>query len=68
MPKKAEVLNYTSTFPSYVLDQKFNALKGDMKKWNEEVYGNVGKQKKEMEAGICRYDSIEEITSCRWTS
>jgi hypothetical protein len=41
--------NYEGT-SSYVLAQKLKALKGDMKKWNKEVFGNVGKRK-EMEAG-----------------
>jgi hypothetical protein len=32
--------------PSYVLASKFKALKADLKKWNEEVFGDVGKKKK----------------------
>jgi hypothetical protein len=31
--------------PSYVLAQKLKALKSDLKKCNEEVFGNVAKQK-----------------------
>jgi hypothetical protein len=33
--------------PSFILTHKSKALKTAMKKWNEEVFGNVEKQKKE---------------------
>lgn len=36
------------------------ALKVDMKKWNEEVFGNVGVQKKELEKGLSELDMIVE--------
>jgi hypothetical protein len=36
-----------------VLAQKF-----DLKKWNEEVFGNVWKRKKEMVDGLCELDLI----------
>jgi hypothetical protein len=36
------------------------ALKSDLKKWNEEVFGNVGKRKKEMVVGLCELDMIAE--------
>jgi hypothetical protein len=45
---------------SHVLAQKLKALKVDLKKWNEEVFGNVGMQKKEMEKGLCELDMIAE--------
>jgi hypothetical protein len=32
--------------PSYVLACKLKALKGDLRRWNNEVFGHVGKQKK----------------------
>jgi hypothetical protein len=38
--------------PSYVFARKLKALKVDLKKWNEEVFGNVGVRKKEMEKGL----------------
>jgi hypothetical protein len=33
--------------PSFILASKLKALKTDMKKWNEEVFGNIEKQKKD---------------------
>jgi hypothetical protein len=46
--------------PSYVFARKLKALKVDMKKWNEEVFGNVGVQKKELEKGLSELDMIAE--------
>jgi hypothetical protein len=46
-----------------VLAQKLKALKSDLKKWNEEVFGNVGKRKKEMVEGLCELDLIAEERS-----
>jgi hypothetical protein len=40
-------------FPSYVLAHKLKALKSDLKKRNQEAFGNVGKQMKEMVEGLC---------------
>jgi hypothetical protein len=34
--------------PSYVLSNKLKALKADLKKWNEEVFGDLGKKKNEL--------------------
>jgi hypothetical protein len=45
-----------SGLPSYILDNKLKALK----KWNEEVFGDVAKKKKELLEGICELDLIEE--------
>jgi hypothetical protein len=43
-----------------VLAQKLKALNADLKKWNE-VFGNVGKQKKEMAEGFCELElTVEE--------
>jgi hypothetical protein len=39
-------------FPSYVLTCKLRGLKTDLKKWNEEIFGDVGKRKKELVDGI----------------
>lgn len=33
--------------PSFILANKLKALKTDLKKWNEEVFGDIGKKKKE---------------------
>jgi hypothetical protein len=44
---------------SHVLAQKLKPLKVDLKKWNE-VIGNVGTQKKELEKGFCELDMIAE--------
>lgn len=38
--------------PSYVLTCKLRGLKTDLKKWNEEIFGDVGKRKKELVDGI----------------
>jgi hypothetical protein len=44
---------------SYALARKLKALKLDLKKWNEEIFGNVGQRKKEMD-GIRKLDMIAE--------
>jgi hypothetical protein len=36
-----------SGLPRYILASKLKALKTDLKKWNEEVFGDLGKKKKE---------------------
>jgi hypothetical protein len=38
--------------PSYVLTNNLKALKANLKKWNEEVFGDVRKKKKELLEGI----------------
>jgi len=48
--------------PSYVLANKLKALKADLKKWNAEVFGDVGK-KKELLEGIKELKCFEES---RW--
>ncbi|GLT55575.1 hypothetical protein SLA2020_286860 [Shorea laevis] len=45
---------------SYVLAQKLRALKIDLKKWNEEVFGDVGQRKKEMIEGLSELDLVAE--------
>jgi uncharacterized protein YydD (DUF2326 family) len=45
------------------LSNKLKALKADLKKWNEEVFGDVGKKKNELLEGIQELDLIEE---CRY--
>ena len=44
--------------PCYVLVCRLKALKLDLKKWNEEVFGNVGKQKKDLLDVIWELDII----------
>jgi hypothetical protein len=46
--------------PSFVFASKLKALKTDLKQWNEEVFGNVGVQKKKLEKGLCELDLIAE--------
>jgi hypothetical protein len=38
--------------PSYLLARKLKALKSDLKKWNVEVFGDIGKHKKELGGGV----------------
>jgi hypothetical protein len=45
---------------TYVLANKLKALKTDLKKWNEEVFGEVGKKKKELLEGVRELDLVEE--------
>jgi len=45
--------------PSYVLANKLKALKVHLKKWNNEVFGDMGK-KKELLEGIRDLDCIDE--------
>jgi uncharacterized protein YydD (DUF2326 family) len=49
-----------SGLPSYILASKLRALKADLKKWNEEVFGDVGKKKEELLEGIWDLDVIAE--------
>jgi hypothetical protein len=46
--------------PSFVLACKLKALKVDLRKWNEEVFGHVGQRKKTMLEGIREIDVIGE--------
>jgi hypothetical protein len=43
-----------------VLACKLKALKVDLKKWNEDIFGNVGKRKKDLMDGIRELDVIAE--------
>jgi len=52
-----------SGLPSYILANKLKALKKDLKKWNVEVFGDIGKKKKELLEGIRELDVIEECRS-----
>lgn len=46
--------------PSFVLARKLRALKTNLKKWIEEIFGNVGKRKKDLGDGIRELDIIAE--------
>jgi ERCC4-related helicase len=46
--------------PSYVLANKLKALKVDLTKWNAEVFGDVGKKKKELLKCIKELECFEE--------
>jgi hypothetical protein len=45
--------------PSYVLAFKLKALKQDLKKWNEEVFGNVERNKRKLFEELQAFDAIE---------
>jgi len=49
-----------SGFLSFILANKLEALKSDLKKWNEEVFGDIGKKKEELLEGIRELELIEE--------
>jgi hypothetical protein len=38
-------------FPSFVLANKLKTLKTDINKWNEEVFGDIGRKKKKRVVG-----------------
>jgi hypothetical protein len=46
--------------PSFVLANKLQSLKRDLKKWNEEVFGDIGRKKKELLEGIQELDAMAE--------
>jgi hypothetical protein len=46
--------------PSYVLDCKLKALKGDLRSWNNEVFGHVVKRKKALHEEIRELDRLQE--------
>jgi hypothetical protein len=46
--------------PSFVLAKKLQALKGEIKKWNREEFGNVGARTKAWAEELELLDSIEE--------
>jgi hypothetical protein len=51
---------YVEGNPSYVMARKLIALKGDLKKWNVEVFGDIGRHKKELEEELGELDRIGE--------
>jgi hypothetical protein len=46
--------------PSNVLARKLKALKGELRRWNNEVFGHVEKNKKDLLEEIRELDSLEE--------
>ena len=48
-----------SSTPSFVLAKKLKALKGDIIQWNRNVFGNVGRQKKELLEALKLLDAKE---------
>jgi hypothetical protein len=48
---------------SYVLAQKLKALKGDLKKWNEECFGNVAVKSHQLLAELRVLETVVESCS-----
>jgi hypothetical protein len=46
--------------PSYVLACILRALKGDLRRWNNEIFGHVGKRKKALLEEMRELDSLQE--------
>jgi hypothetical protein len=46
--------------PSFIFSQKLKALKNDLKRWNEQEFGNVELRKKMHLEELCALDSLEE--------
>ena len=46
--------------PSYIMACKLKALKTDLKKWNEEVFGNVGVRRHELMSEMIALDTVAE--------
>jgi hypothetical protein len=46
--------------PSFVLANKLKSLKLDLKKWNEEVFGDIGRKKNELLEGIQELKAMAE--------
>jgi hypothetical protein len=46
--------------PSYVLAHKLKALKFDLKRWNEEVFGNIERNKRILIEDLQVFDRHEE--------
>ena len=56
--------SYTFTgTPSFVLAQKLKALKGDLKVWNKEVFGDVGLKRQQLECELQALDEKESLSS-----
>jgi hypothetical protein len=49
--------------PNFVLAKKLKALKGDLKVWNKEVFGDVGIKRQQLEGELQALDEKESLTS-----
>ena len=47
--------------PGFIMACKLKALKADLKKWNEEVFGNVGVKKKKLMAELVELDTMADL-------
>jgi hypothetical protein len=47
--------------PSFILAKKFRALKGEIKRWNREVFGNMGAHNKAWAEELDLLDKSEEV-------
>ncbi|KAK4605921.1 hypothetical protein RGQ29_000274 [Quercus rubra] len=47
--------------PSFILAQKLKALKGDLKKWNREEFGDLAFRKKSLWFELLGLDAISEV-------
>jgi hypothetical protein len=47
--------------PSFVFACKIKALKKDLKKWNEKVFGNIDSNKSKLLNDLKELDAIEEV-------
>uniref|UniRef100_A0A2N9IF49 CCHC-type domain-containing protein n=1 Tax=Fagus sylvatica TaxID=28930 RepID=A0A2N9IF49_FAGSY len=47
--------------PSYIMACKLKALKVDLKKWNEEVFGNVGVKKNKLMSELEELDALADL-------
>jgi hypothetical protein len=61
-----KVRNYWTSFsfmgsPSFILAKKLRALKGEIKRWNLEVFGNVGARNKAWAEELEFLDRSEEV-------
>jgi hypothetical protein len=45
---------------SFIVANKLKALKVDLKKWNVEVFGDVGRKREILLEEVCAFDIIEE--------
>jgi hypothetical protein len=47
--------------PSFILAKKLRALKGEIKRWNREVFGNVGARNKAWAEELEELDRLGEV-------
>ena len=47
--------------PGYIIACKLKALKVDLKKWNEEVFGNVGVKKNKFISELVELDAVADL-------